>query len=314
MSAPSPTPADLPARTARAVEAAAAVARRLGITVTDPRVLHDAFSVVVHLYPAPLVARVPIVLPPGLPRSELLARQRRELAVVQWLAARGEPVVVPSPLVPTQPVVRDDLSMTFWTLVELDASITPDYLASVGSAAALHAALRDYPGELPFLSPVHATVPRGLSALAAAPDLIAAADLDRARREWAALEPVLASPASFQAAFPHATVQPIHGDAPSYNLIHTTEGIRHADFEDVTLGPPEWDLALFGPQAAARYDAEATRLGLRPLDPHVQRAMDTARALQVIACLALVPQLPVLATGLVPMLEQWRASPVYAGA
>lgn len=304
---------NLVGRTNRAVEAAAAVARELGITVIEPRVLHDAFSVVVHLSPAPLVARIPVVLPPGLERAELIARQRRELGIVEWLAARGEPVVVPSPLVPVQPVVHEGFSMTFWTLVEIDATVTPDYVASAGLAAALHATMREYPGELPFLWPVHATVPPGLAFLADHPELIAAADLDRARREWAALEPVLTSSESFAAAFPRGTVQPIHGDAPSYNLIHATSGIRYADFEDVTLGPPEWDLALFGPAAAATYDAEAARRSLRVLEPDVQRAMDTARALQVVASLALVPQLPLLATGLMPMLELWRASPPYLG-
>ena len=58
-----PTPLDLAARTERAVAAAAAAGRDLGITVADPRVLYDVFSVVVHLAPAPVVVRVPTVLP-----------------------------------------------------------------------------------------------------------------------------------------------------------------------------------------------------------------------------------------------------------
>lgn len=203
--------------------------------------------------------------------------------------------------------------MTFWELVEVGASATPDYVGGAGVAAALHAALRDYPGELPFMQPVNDVVPRGLAFLAATPELIAATDLERARREWALLEPVLASPASFSAAFPSANIQPVHGDAPSYNAIHTTSGLRYADFEDVTLGPVEWDLALFGAAAAAAYDEAASLAGVPPLDADVQAVMDAARALQVVACLALVPQLPVLASGLAPMLEQWRASPLAGG-
>lgn len=103
------------------------------------------------------------------------------------------------------------------------------------------------------------------------------------------------------------------GDAPSYNAIHTTSGLRYADFEDVTLGPVEWALALFGPAAAARYDEAAALAGVPSLDMSVQAVMHAARALQVVACLALVPHLPVLASGLAPMLEQWRAAPLAGG-
>ena len=49
--------------TETAVQAAATAARTLGLTVTHPTVLHSAFSVVVHLEPSPVVARVPMNLP-----------------------------------------------------------------------------------------------------------------------------------------------------------------------------------------------------------------------------------------------------------
>jgi hypothetical protein len=45
-------------RAARAVLAARAVASGHGIRSTDPGVLHDGVNVVVHLAPAPVVARV----------------------------------------------------------------------------------------------------------------------------------------------------------------------------------------------------------------------------------------------------------------
>jgi hypothetical protein len=45
----------------------------------------------------------------------------------------------------------------------------------------------------------------------------------------------------------------------------------------------------------------------------VLRVMDAARMLQVVACLSLVPQLPVLATGLAPMIEGWRTLPLAGG-
>jgi hypothetical protein len=57
------TPDQIAARTARAVAAATAAGHELGLEVDDPRVLHDVFSVIVHLAPAPVVVRVPTVLP-----------------------------------------------------------------------------------------------------------------------------------------------------------------------------------------------------------------------------------------------------------
>ena len=101
--------------TETAVRAAATAARSLGLTVTDPTVLYEAFSTVVHLQPSPVVARVPMNLPDGLQEPEpAVRRQQRELDVVAWLAGQGLPVVPPSPLVPLAPAAQDGLSMTFW--------------------------------------------------------------------------------------------------------------------------------------------------------------------------------------------------------
>jgi len=300
-------------RTSRAVDAAAAAGRELGLAVHDARVLHDAFSVVVQLSPAPVVVRVPVVLPHGWPADAQRARQERELALVAWLADGGHPVVRPSPLVPREPLQRAGFSMTFWEWVELDPGTTPDYVADAKLVPPLHAAMRDYPGDLPFLAPLAATIPSCLAFLEQRTDLFAPADLQRAQREWSALAPLLTSRERFAAAFPGAELQPIHGDAPAYNLLRTAAGIRYADFEDVTLGPVEWDLAGFGEAAAAAYDAAAAAGGMRPLDREVLRVMDTARMLQSIACFALAPQLPLLAAALTPSLEQWRTLPFAAG-
>ena len=112
------------ARTASVLETAAAAGRELGLTVTEPTALYDAFSVVVHLKPAPVVVRVPVVLPTSLQDPAVaLKRQQTELDVVQWLIEQGKPVVAPSPLVPRTPVQRDGLSMTFWQYVEQDKSV-----------------------------------------------------------------------------------------------------------------------------------------------------------------------------------------------
>lgn len=307
------TPDELAARTQRAVSTAVSAGRELGLAVSEGKVLHDAFSVLVHLVPAPVVARVPVALPVDLDPAAQAARQRRELAVVHWLAQHGAPVVPPSPLVPREPLQRAGLSLTFWEHVQVDAAATPDYVADARYAAELHAALKGCPVELPFLAPVTHTVPGCLRLLEQHPELIAAPDLERARAEWDVLAPLLASRAAFLRAFPHANVQVVHGDAPAYNLIRTAQGPLFADFEDATLGPVEWDVAGFGADAASHYDTAAARLGLPALQRDVLRVMDAARSLQGVASLALSPQLPALPGWLAPWLEQWRSSP-FAGS
>ncbi|MCS7481187.1 phosphotransferase [Umezawaea endophytica] len=298
------------ARTARALAAATGAGRDLGLEVTDPKVLHDVFSVVVHLAPSPVVVRVPTVLPPSF-QADLAAqhrRQRDELAVVGWLADRGFPVIPPSPLVPREPVQRDGFSMTFWQFVEIRQDVEPDYAHNAAATAELHAALRDYPGELPFLSSFDRTVTESLDFLESRPDLVEAADLERARREWAFLEPVVGSREGFAKAFPDVVVQTVHGDSPPANLVTTVHGDLHADFELVTSGPVERDLVMIGPDGEAAYDEAAAAQGLPTLNREVLALVSAAGFIQVVACLALVPQLPLLAEGLKPALEAWRST------
>lgn len=303
-------------RTSRAVRAATRAGRDLGLTASDPRVLHDVFSVIVHLAPAPVVVRVPTVLVSSLADPAMQARQQRtELEVAGWLADRGHPVVGPSSLVPREPVSRDGFSMTFWEHVEQDRDREIDHGRSCAMAAELHAALREYPGELPWLAPLvepggAQVLPRGLAALESRPDLIDRADLDRAWREWAVLEPIVGSREGFRAAFPELDVQPIHGDAPTYNTLPTSAGPLCSDFELTCLGPAEWDLALVGAEGRSAYDAAAHRAGLRGVHEPVLRLVESAGMLQAVACLELVPQLPMLADALEPLLEKWRATPV----
>ncbi|MGA5427809.1 phosphotransferase [Streptomyces koyangensis] len=308
------TPEQLARRTASAVDAAVAAGRDLGLTVTGPRVLHDLFSVVVHLAPSPVVARVPVVLPPTETPEALARRQQAELDVAQWLDARSTPVIPPSPLVPRRPVARDGFSLTFWQYVEEDRDRAPDYAANSRRTAALHAALRSYPGELSFLSTADPdNIAASLTSLAGRPDLLAPDDVDRARREWELLEPLVRSRTAFEAAFPGIGLQPVHGDCPPANIFHSTAGDLYADFELLTLGPVEWDLATLGPELVAAYDRGAAEAGIRPLDERVLRFVDAVGRLRGITALALAPQLPVLVEYLTPMVEPWRGMPFAGG-
>lgn len=302
------SPEELAARTTVATEAAFNAATDLGLKVEETRVLHDVFSLVIHLHPSPVVARIPVVLPPGTTPEELTQRQQRELDVADWLHREGVPTVRPSPLVPLEPIREDDFSITLWELVPVADDHFPYAGADYALCAALHAALAGYPGVLPFLAPFNHAVPSLLEALEGCAHL-SNEDLDRVNLEWRMLQPVLSSARAFAARFPEAEVQAIQGDAPSNNIIKSTSGLVFGDFEDVCLGPVEWDLAGHGPEAVAAYDAAAGPLGMRTTDPEVQRVMDAARNVQMVASLALAPQLPVLADGLRPFIKAWRAAP-----
>ncbi|GAB3713829.1 phosphotransferase [Nocardiopsis oceani] len=304
------TPQQRDARTRAALDAAVAAGRDLGLTVTDASVLHDLFSVVVHLAPAPVVARIPTVLPHYQDLGSLALRQQAELDVTRWLAGQGTPVIAPSPLVPREPVQRDGFSITFWQFVEEDHGTEPDYVANAESTADLHAAMRTYPGRLPFLG---AAEPRGLPQdlvlLADRPDLIAAADVDRARRQWQVLEPLVSSRTAFEAAFPGIGLQPVHGDSPPANIFSGVAGELYSDFELVSLGPVEWDLAVLGPEHEAAYNRGARRAGLRELNEDVLRFVNSVGMLRAVTTLALVPQLPELMDYLTPAVEHWRTMP-----
>ncbi|WP_099040587.1 phosphotransferase [Mycobacterium neglectum] len=302
---------ELAARTERAVAAATAAGQDLGLPVSQPRVLYDVFSVIVHLAPAPVVVRVPTVLPPSYsadPETQT-AQQRSELDVAGWLADRGHPVVPPSPLVPREPVRHEGFSMTFWQYVEEVSGAEPDTLRRIEQTARLHAALREYDGELGFWTPFGTYIPDGLAALEHMPDLLSAADLERAQSEWAVIAPVLTSRPTFEQTFPGVDVQPIHGDAPYYNMITTPDGELWSDFELATLGAIESDLTMVGSEGIAAYDSAAADVGLRAVDERVLRVTDAASRLAVVAVLAMVPQLPMLLDGLTPSLDAWRVTP-----
>lgn len=304
------SPAELADRTRRARRAAVAAARSIGLEVATARVLHDVFSVVVHLEPLPVVARIPVVLPPGTDLDHQAERQQRELDVLAWLDGRGVPVVRPAPGLPRSPVVVDGFCMSFWELADVAEDHEPYSGVEIARSADLHAELADYPAPLPFLSPFNWAVANMLGGLADAGPL-SGDEIRRARGEFELLQTVLGERAAFESAFGPVHVQAIQGDAPSHNVIRTTTGLLYSDFEDVTLGPVEWDLAMVGPDGVAEYDAAARALGRPPTDPRVQPVLDAARTLQLVGCVALIPELPVLGEGLAQVVESWRASPPF---
>ena len=81
-----------------AAKAAVKVAASLGVRGTDPVILAEGANVIVHLSPAPVVAKV--AASTTAVRPEPAAWLQRELDVTWFLAERGAPVVAPCREVP----------------------------------------------------------------------------------------------------------------------------------------------------------------------------------------------------------------------
>ena len=229
------------ARAARAVAAAAAVAGAHGLTVADPAVLHDGVNVVVHLRPAPLVARVATLTP--LLRPDVGRPFGREVALATALVPAGAAVVPPSDLLPPGPHVQDGLTLSFWQHLTL----LPEPVTAAEAAAALgrlHAALAGLPplwsGSTldTTLDDLAVFAERGTQ-LGAEPALV-----ERTAELTAGLLPLLVGP-----------VMTLHGDPHPGNLLRTVGGLVWADLEDTARGPRGWDVACL--RATGRLDGRA---------------------------------------------------------
>src|SRR5262249_2255403 len=120
----------------RAVRAAVEVAAEHGLNSDRPVVLRDAWHVLVHLRPLPLVARVSNgrPYPEGPPEDDVI----RELAVASHAARAGAPVVPPSELLDPGPHRHDGHVVAFWQYVEPKREVEPvaagDGLRSIPAA------------------------------------------------------------------------------------------------------------------------------------------------------------------------------------
>jgi len=209
-----------------AVEAAVEVARELGLRVRDPVVLRDVTNVLVHLAPAPVVARVPVTF--GRLRGR--AWLTKELELVARLRDAGLPVAGPAQDVAAGPHERGGFLVTLWEYVENDRAAALDAAGAGLGLRRIHDALEgadrdglDHYGRLEELTALVRTLE------------LDARDLD-------VLERGLAAAAETIAAI-EAPLQPVHGDAHLANVLRTPSGPIWSDFENACLGPRELDIA-----------------------------------------------------------------------
>ncbi|WP_189222352.1 phosphotransferase [Saccharothrix coeruleofusca] len=198
------------------------LARELGLPTGDPVVVKDGSNLLVHLRPAPVVARAATTT--AAVRGPRVADHfRRAIAVSGHLAARGVPVVGDPADAPPGPHLVEGVVVAFAAFVAHDPDWRPDPASFATLLAELHAELRDYPGPLPARGPLD-DVDAALALLGGPPELVARRD-------------------ELVARWPELPVQPLHGDAHAGNLLGTARGPVWNDFEDTWRGPVAWDVA-----------------------------------------------------------------------
>jgi hypothetical protein len=231
---------------ARALAAARAVALAHSVACEDAVVLAAGSNVLVHLKPAPVVARV--MTGTAVLHGDVERWLAGEVAVGAFLGERGL-AVSPSDVLAPGPHQHDGLWMTFWEFVEHDASrALPRADELGGSLRELHAALAEFPGELGPLSDVRDWLDQLAAELHPSPGLTAQ-DRERLRFRLRELTPTV-----FESSLP---AQAIHGDASMSNLLRTDNGLIWNDLEDVCVGPVHWDVAGLIVDARARGESEA---------------------------------------------------------
>ena len=237
------------AREASALAAAQAVAREHGVVCDEAVRIAAGSNVLVHLKPAPVVARV--MTGTAALHDDPERWLTREVAVGAFLAERTDLVVPPSDILPPGPHEHDGLWMTLWKFVAHDEQAPPPQPGELGrSLRALHAALADFPGELAPLSEIRDWLVGLIADLRPSPALTER-DIDGLRFDLDALSPTV-----FESSLP---AQALHGDASLSNLLRTGSGLVWNDLEDVCAGPVAWDVA--GLVASARARGRDARFG-----------------------------------------------------
>jgi hypothetical protein len=256
--------------TGRGLAAVSAVAAQAGLRYAEPKVLRDRGNLLVHLSPAPVVARVATLTGTRRAGDRWL---RREVDVAGFLARAGAPVVAPSVELDPGPHTHEGISLSFWNYVE-EIEVPLDAAEAGRRLRVCHEALAGYEGGLEPLGTL-AEAERWLEGLAAegrvGADLAAQlrGDAADARRRIEALG---------------LPMQAVHGDAHLDNAINTAEGPLWNDWEDTCLAPKALDLGCMEAAASVWGDdpepVAAALAGYGEIDPEALAVFVAARRFQ----------------------------------
>jgi hypothetical protein len=257
-----------------AVAAALAVARSHRLRCDEPVVLRDAWHVLLHLRPLPIVARVSSGRPfPDGPKEDDVVR---ELDVAAHAWRNGAPVVPPADEVEPLPYHEFGHIVTFWRYIAPHQDFDP---AEAGRGLrAVHEALEDYDALLPAVG--HSGETREM--LAAAPP----------SRHVDLLHEIASRVGVSEG-------QALHGDAHLGNCLGAPAGPLWHDFETACQGPPEYDLAaLVATDRVVGRRADARR-ALAAYGAHDAELLDELLPLYVVwvtaSMLTALPRRPELA-------------------
>lgn len=229
--------------------AAIAVASDQGLPTAGPRVLSCRGNLIVHLVPAPVVARVATLT--GWTRADPYRWLAREVAVAGHLAKRGGPVVAPASRADPGPHRSHGLAVSLWDYVP-PSEQRPRPEETGEALAQLHLAAADFPGQLPDMSPARELISEGLAALEREHVIT--------QQELAALQGRHSS-VLVELATGNRSAGVLHGDAHPRNLIKIGADWGWIDLEESCRGPLNWDLAVLtcysrgGQRALAAYGA-----------------------------------------------------------
>lgn len=221
------------------LDAAVSVARRNGVRVEQPVILSDGANLVVHLSPAPAVARIATLT--AIARPHVEQAFEREISLAAHLHDQGAPTVPPSGELPPGPHVEAGHVISFWRHVAPPAERPELGGAGFGRMLReLHQVLRGYAGPIE---------PLGLNGPPLADIAVYLAQVDNGERplsmmtqdDVTAVRSLLDELPRFDA----GDAQPLHGDANPGNLIASSAGWLWSDFEEACRGPVGWDLASF---------------------------------------------------------------------
>jgi Ser/Thr protein kinase RdoA (MazF antagonist) len=285
---------------AAAAAAAVRVAARFSLACAEPAVLADGANVIVHLAPAPVVAKVAASTREVRPDPDRWLQ--RELGLASWLQAAGVPVAEPSPELPAVVHHGDGQLMTFWRYLPPAGHQRPDEARFGAMLRELHDVLRSRPAPGPGPGPAP-SAPR-LAPLQDIPSFLAR---PQSRLSPGQRDAMAAAYARLTAELdPRAVTQVLHGDAGMGNVLAAADGgwVWH-DFEDTCTGPAAWDLAAS--TASPRLDPARILAGYgAPADAGQLAVCQQLRRLHLTVWYALYAErLPALRPRAAELLAQW---------
>ncbi|WP_413199402.1 phosphotransferase family protein [Nostoc piscinale] len=216
-------------RLENAIHAACAVATQQGLTFTEAVVLQDRSNLVIHLRPAPVVARIATTTGTVRFGDTWFAK---EIAVASYLAAAGAPVVSPSNLIHPGTHQHNGLVLSFWEFVE-EIDKLPDATVVGKTLRECHEALVNFAGDLTVLDPL--TESENLLSNLISQNAFSLKDSEMLQ----AVNHHLKS--QFQQL--QLPMQPLHGDSNFSNVLNTTGRVLWTDWEDTFIGHIAWDIA-----------------------------------------------------------------------